>query len=86
MNSFFVKLSILLLATSAHSFPSVKGILPMFFSYCYMQLNLHKYCFVFIEAGSVVYVHDWKTVDLVDETFGQLLLETQSDRILYIEI
>ena len=51
--------------------------------------------FIFaVEVGSLVYVHDWKTVDLAgvpltkngDVSFGQLILETQSDRILYIEI
>lgn len=47
-----------------------------------------------LEVGSVVYVHDWKNVDLAgvpltkngDVSYGQLILETQYDRILYIEI
>jgi len=42
----------------------------------------------------VTYVHDWKTIDLAglplikngNTAIGKLLLETQADRILYIEI
>ena len=42
----------------------------------------------------MTYVHDWKTIDLAglplikngNTAIGKLLLETQADRILYIEI
>jgi len=42
----------------------------------------------------VTYVHDWKTIDLAglplikngNTAIGKLLLETQADRILYIQI
>ena len=60
----------------------------------FLSFNIYIYLFFKLDAGSVTYVHDWKTIDLAglpltkngNAVIGKLLLETQADRILYIEI